>query len=136
MKELETLLDMVAAGLKLTAKGIDILALKAHELAMAQREGQKKPGPVVKKAEKVKKEIRPAAKTPAAEVKKAGIKKPAKETTAEIALGIIAKSKEGIDAAGLEKATGFNRKKIQNIVFKLKKQGKIKTEKRGIYVKA
>jgi hypothetical protein len=136
MKELETLLDMVAAGLKLTAKGIDVLALKVHELAAFQGEEQKKPKAVIKKSEKVKKEVKPASKAPAERAKKPAAKKPAKETAAEIVLGVITKNKEGIDAAGLEKATGFGRKKIQNIIFKLKKQGKIKTEKRGIYVKA
>jgi len=32
--------------------------------------------------------------------------------------------------------TGFNEKKIRNIVYKLKKQGKIMAKEKGIYVKA
>ena len=32
--------------------------------------------------------------------------------------------------------TGYNQKKIANLVFKLRKQGKIKSVGKGVYVKA
>jgi hypothetical protein len=32
--------------------------------------------------------------------------------------------------------TGYENKKIHNLVYKLKKQGKIKSETKGVYVKA
>ena len=34
------------------------------------------------------------------------------------------------------KKTGFSEKQIHNIVYKLKKQGKVKSEGKGVYVKA
>ena len=46
------------------------------------------------------------------------------------------RSKNGVDMATLKKKTGFNNKKIQNAIFGLKKQGKIKSGGKGIYVKA
>ena len=42
----------------------------------------------------------------------------------------------GASMSELMKETGFNQKKINNIVYKLKKQGKIKSERRGVFAKA
>jgi hypothetical protein len=57
-----------------------------------------------------------------------------KKTTAiDSVHGFIKRSKKGVTTALLVKKTGFNEKKVQNMVYKLKKQGKIKTEKRGVY---
>jgi len=36
----------------------------------------------------------------------------------------------------LEKKTGFKGRKIRDTIFRLRKQGKIKSERKGIYVKA
>ena len=41
---------------------------------------------------------------------------------------------DGVDTAELKKKTGFNDKKIHNIVYKLKKQKRIKSLRKGIYV--
>jgi hypothetical protein len=38
--------------------------------------------------------------------------------------------------AALMEKTGYNQKKIANLVFKLRKQGKIKSVAKGVYVKA
>jgi phosphate/sulfate permease len=63
--------------------------------------------------------------------------KKAKETTAgDTVLNIIEKSREGVDTASLQKETGFTTKKIHNIAYKLKKQGKIISERKGFYKKA
>ncbi len=74
--------------------------------------------------------------------KKVAVKKPAvakkskKLSAIATVLGLIQGSPEGIDTATLIKKTGFANAKIHIIVYKLKKQGKVKSEKRGIYVKA
>jgi hypothetical protein len=63
--------------------------------------------------------------------------KPANEKTAyATVLGIINKRKKGITVEELMDKTGFNRKKIANLIFKARKQGKIKSEERGTYLKA
>ena len=73
---------------------------------------------------------RTAAKKPAA-------KKAKKKVTAtDTVLSIIKGRKKGVDTATLRKKTGYDRNKIQVIIYRLKKQGKIKTAARGVYVKA
>ena len=72
-----------------------------------------------------------------AEPKKEKETKKEKEMTAgDTILNIIEKSREGVDVASLQKETGFTTKKIHNIVYKLKKQGKITSEQKGFYKKA
>ena len=72
-----------------------------------------------------------------AEPKKEKETKKEKEMTAgDTILNIIEKSREGVDVASLQKETGFTTKKIHNIVYKLKKQGKIISEQKGFYKKA
>jgi len=54
----------------------------------------------------------------------------------ETVLKIVKRHKMGIDISKLKNKTGFDGKKIHNIVFKLKKEGKIKSPHKGFYVKA
>jgi len=68
--------------------------------------------------------------------KPAAAKKAKKLSAVAIVLGLIQGSQNGIDTATLIKKTGFTNAKIHMNVYKLKKQGKVKSEKRGIYVKA
>ena len=51
-------------------------------------------------------------------------------------IGKINRSKKGVNSATLVKKTGFDNKKIANIVFKLRKQGRVKSVDRGVYTKA
>ena len=48
-------------------------------------------------------------------------------------LGMIGKSKKGIGTGALIKKTGFDGKKIHNIIFKAQKEGKIERVGRGVY---
>ena len=74
--------------------------------------------------------------------KKAPAKKaPLKEKTAQLpatdqVLKIINRSKKGINAATLMTKTGFNQKKISNIIQRTYKQGKIIRVGKGIYKRA
>ena len=66
------------------------------------------------------------------------VEEPKKEkemTAGDAVLNIIEKSKKGVDTASIQKETGFTTKKIHNIVYKLKKQGKIISERKGFYKK-
>lgn len=69
-------------------------------------------------------------------VKKTAPKKAAPATAADTVLTIINRSKKGVNSENLVKKTGYNQKKISNLVYKLRKQGKIKSPEKGIYVKA
>jgi hypothetical protein len=57
----------------------------------------------------------------------------AKMTATEKILTVIKKSANGADIAALKAKTGFEDKKIRNIVFRLTKQGTIKRAGRGVY---
>ena len=57
-------------------------------------------------------------------------------TATDQVVDIIKASKEGVDVPTLIKKTGFEDKKIRNIVFKASKAGEIKRAGRGIYVAA
>ena len=82
-----------------------------------------------------------ASKAKAAKAKpvKKAPKAPAKEKAVQVTatdeiLKIINRSKKGVDTATLMKKTGFDQKKVRNIVFRTFKQGKIKRADKGIYV--
>ena len=123
MKELEVFLKTVVDGMKGMAQGIEALAEKLDTITKARMDEKAK---VVKKA--------PVRKAPAKKVvKKAAAKKPA--TAVDTVLKIINRSKKGVDTAALMKKTGFSQKKIHNVIYKLKKQGKVKSVGKGIYLK-
>jgi len=63
-------------------------------------------------------------------------KRTTKLTATDQALKIINRSKKGVDTATLMKKTGFDKKKITNILHRTYKQGKIKRVEKGIYVGA
>ena len=77
---------------------------------------------------------KPAKRAPAR--KRSVRKKPAKGTGTDVVLTIIGKSKRGVSTAQIKAKTGYSERKIWDIVNRLKKQGKIKSEKKGIYMKA
>ena len=69
----------------------------------------------------------PAEKAPAK-------KRTAQPTATDQVLNIIKRSKKGVNTATLMKKTGFNQKKVTNILQRTFKQGKIKRVGKGIYV--
>jgi putative endonuclease len=83
-----------------------------------------------------------AKKTPARRTKRIATKKvaakkrPMKLTATDRVLKIINRSKKGVDAATLMKKTGFDDKKIRNILHRTFNEGRIKRAGRGIYVGA
>ena len=128
MKNLKKDLNAVSKEIKALQKKVDKLIVVVGKIEKPK--ATKKP-----KAKVVKR--KPARKTVA---KKVAAKKPAARKTTKTAidtvLGVIKGYKRGANTAALMKKTGFNAKKIQNVIFKLKKQGKIKSEVKGVYLKA
>ena len=57
-------------------------------------------------------------------------------TAIDVVLDAIKRSKQGIGFAAIQAKTGFDEKKIRNIIFRLNKIGKIKRKSRGIYIAA
>ena len=108
----------IAQDLKALNKNIQALGKTLDSLLKA-----------VEKDEKPK--AKPTKKIPA---KKAPVKKKAAQPTAtDQILKIIRGSKKGVDAPTLVKKTGFNQKKVRNILFRTYKHGKIKRLDKGIY---
>ncbi len=122
-------LQAVKKDIKALEKKLEKL-LKAYEpMSKAKTITKKK---AFKKAKAVKKA--PAKKAPA---KKAVARKKTTQVTAtDKILRIIKRSKKGVDVPTLKKKTGFEDKKVRNIVFRASKEGKIKKSGRGIYVGA
>ena len=54
----------------------------------------------------------------------------------QIVYDLIQKSQQGMDTAALMKTTGFDQRKVHNIIFRLKKQGLVKRVGRGVHKKA
>jgi predicted transcriptional regulator len=52
----------------------------------------------------------------------------------DIVLDTIKRSRQGLGFTEIQAKTGFDEKKIRNIIFRLNKTGKIKRKRRGIYV--
>jgi predicted Rossmann fold nucleotide-binding protein DprA/Smf involved in DNA uptake len=92
-----------------------------------------------KLAAELKKLEKPAAKpvktkTMAKAVTKRAPAKGGKKTDTDKLLAIINRYKKGVDTATLMKKTGFNQKKVRNMLNRTYKQGKITRVEKGIYV--
>ena len=55
-------------------------------------------------------------------------------TAIDIVYDTIKQSRKGLGFAEIQTRTGFEEKKIRNIIFRLNKIGKIKRKSRGIYI--
>ena len=118
----------IAQDLKALNKNIQALGKTLDSLLKAVEKDEK---PKAKPTKKILAKKAPAKK---ASAKKAPAKKKAAQPTATDAiLKIIKASKKGVDAPTLVKKTGFNQKKVRNILFRTYKQGKIKRLDKGIY---
>ena len=121
----ETIMAMkLKKDLQVINKGLTELGKKVEKMIVAVDKLEKPKAAPAKPAKKV------AVKKPSA-AKSAG-----KLTAADTVLAIVKMSKKGVDTATLKEKTGFPDYKVHNTVYKLKKQGKIKSEGKGVYVKA
>jgi putative endonuclease len=128
-KEENKMTKELKKDLQAVKKGINALVKKTENLLKAVEK--------LDKPKSAKKPIAKPVKAPKkAPAKKAAVSKAAPVTTADTVLEIIKGSEEGVNTESLMKKTGYNQKKIANLVYKLKKQGKIKSPEKGIYVRA
>jgi predicted Rossmann fold nucleotide-binding protein DprA/Smf involved in DNA uptake len=67
---------------------------------------------------------------------KSAARKKAPATATDTVLSIIKRQKKGIDTAALKSKTDLDTKTIRNVIFRLKKQGKIQSTTRGVYMAA
>ncbi|UCE51312.1 MAG: hypothetical protein JSV31_18870 [Desulfobacterales bacterium] len=116
MKESQSLLKLISDGLKILAQGAEAIAEKVDEIAETQDFGKPKGKKPVKRTPR-KKEVKPM-------------------TAADTVLKVISRSKKGVSTSTIMEKTGFTRKQVYNIVFKLKQQGRIKSVQKGVYIKS
>ena len=142
MKEVQKLLKMVSDGLKTLAQGVEAIAEKVDETAKTKstgKAGSKKQSAPVKTAKTVSskaKTVNKKGKTAKKAAPQVARKKAGKPTTAvDTVLNIISRSNKGVNTAAIKAKTGYDQKKVSNIVYKLKKLGKIKAVQKGVYVK-
>jgi predicted nucleic acid-binding protein len=89
----------------------------------------------VDKLEKAKPKKKPRRKTRAKVRRKTVSKRAIRVTAIDKIFAIISTSKKGVNTATLKKKTGFDNKKIHNVINRLKQQGKVKSAEMGVYVK-
>jgi len=118
MKQLKKDLQAVSKELKALTRKTEKMMRAVQKLDKAQT--AKKP--------KAKAKPKTARKTPA--------KKARAVTATDAVLKLIKRTKKGIDAPSLIKKTGFDERKVRNILFRAFKQGKIKRAGRGNYLAA
>ena len=116
--------EKLKKDLQAVSKALNSLAQKIEKM---QKEVDKQAQPTNKSKPKAVKK---------APVKKAAVKKTGQVTTADTVLAIINGSKKGVNTETLKKKTGYNQKKIANLIYKLKKQGKIKSADKGCLCKS
>ena len=149
MKALKKDLQSVMRDLKSLTKKTERMAKKLNKLAKAQAAKKAKAKTKVrakaktrvkakaktrvKTKAKAKVKVRPARKKKVA--KKVAVKKGTRGVASDTIFKIIAKRKKGVGMEVLKAQTGFKDKKIRDIIYRLKKQGKIKSARAGVYVK-
>lgn len=125
MKAVKKEIQSIVKELKSLTKKTEKIAKKLSKIEKAKTPKKTKAG--VKVKIKVKKK---------AVARKAPAKKAARVTASYTVLTLIKKSQKGIDTTTLKEKTGIKDTYLQNIIFRLRKQGKIKSAGRGIYMKA
>ncbi len=136
-KALENKMEKLLKAFDTSSKAKKVSKPKAAKKAPAKKAPAKK---VIAKKSTAKKAVVKKAPAKAKAVKKvpaktAPVKKKALPVTAtDQILKIIKRSKKGVDVPTLKTKTGFDDKKVRNIVFRAAKEGRIKKSGRGIYV--
>jgi predicted Rossmann fold nucleotide-binding protein DprA/Smf involved in DNA uptake len=116
----------------LQALNMDIKALERKMEKLIKEFDKGKKAKVTKKVKAKPARLKTTKRAP---MKKAPAKKKTvKPTATDQVLKIINRSKKGVNIKTLMKKTGFNQKKVTNILQRTFKQGKIKRVGKGIYV--
>ena len=137
MAELKKEVQALLKSLKSLTKQTEKMAKKIDKPTKAKPKKAKTKKAKVKKAKAkkvkraVKKKARPARKKV---VRKKVAAKAVKVPASDVVYKLVKRNKKGIDTASLIKRTGYKEKKIRDIIYRLKKQRKIKSAKKGIYV--
>ena len=122
----------VKQDLQALKKDIQTIEKKMEKLIVAVEKGETTKVAKKTTAKPVKAKL--AKRAPAKKVPTR--KRSAQPTATDQVLNIIKRSKKGFSAATLMTKTGFDLKKVRNILQRTYKMGKIKRVEKGIYVGA
>jgi len=114
-------------NLKALTKKAEVMARKLDRLEKTDEKKTK-----AKPKAKAKTKAKPVKR---AVPKEAAGRKAKKVTATDSVLAVINRSKNGVNTARLKQKTGFDEIKIRNIVFRLKKQKRITSKPKGVYIK-
>ena len=131
MKALKKDLQSVVKNLKALTKQTERMAKKLNRLAKAEAVKKKKAKTRVKAKARVK--AKPAKRRAVA--RKTTVKKAKRVPASDLVFKIIKRSRKGVGMEALKSKTGYKDKKIRDIIYRLKNQGKIKSLRAGIYIK-
>ena len=144
MSELDVFFKNMSESLKILSEGISVMADKLDKMTECdgtKTKSEKAPEDVPKDvidtvlqedSDESELAVEDKEKTPK---KKKVDRKPRSSSDTEIVLQVIRKQKNGIDMDALKDKTGFDGKKLANIVYRLKKMGKVESPAKGTYVK-
>ena len=147
MKEFDIFVKSLSDGLKAFAKGVETVAGQLDDFVQSQQADEEE-----------KKKEKPEEETPVTPLEKTtGSKEPetvspepvapkpspyeepedtqtlsATETILQRILG----ARNGVDIETLVEETGYDRRKIYNIIYRLKKRKQVKNKSKGVYIKA
>lgn len=134
MRELETFFKTVGEGLRTLAQGVNAIAEKLEGLANV-RDGQRSKPDTKEKPDREVKAETPKAKTAGKSAKKTTPRGKKGTAASDIVYEIFDSAKGPVDFAILVEKTGFEKKKLHNILYRLKSQGKVKSVSKGVYAK-
>ena len=117
MKQMKKDVNALTKELKTLTKKTEKIVKALGKLEKAQA----KPKPV-KEAVKPKKVVKKPAKN-----------KVSKGSVTGAIMGVIQSSSEGVNTDQIMKQTGLNKRQVWGTINRAKKEGKVKTVKRGIY---
>ena len=112
--------------LRKVIRGLEVLIHKAERIEKGLREE----GKVVARGRKAG---RPAARRRVSP-RRVAVQAGKGRTATGMVFGIIKKNRRGATTTQIRNGTGFDEKKIWNVINRLKSQRKIKSARRGIYV--
>ncbi len=58
------------------------------------------------------------------------------QSASDRVLGVVVSAKDGVGISDIKASTGYDDKKLRNIVFRLHSLGRIKRKSRGVYIAA
>jgi len=111
----------------------DVFGIDMEEAVVSRKKAAKAKKPIRRTSKKTKAKSAIGKRKKKAVPKKASPKKKAKSPF-DTVVGIIRRSRKGVNVASIREKTGFDDKQIRTYFYKAKRQGKIKNKSRGVYV--